>query len=266
MVVSKVGLSLSSPNEMPVEMADLGAPDNIFETALQQAAQRLADAKPPSELAKQRLEAVRTIAQMQIMSLNETLIGALGGQGSSGSGLGESRGTSSTMAILMQVLSLLPQQPAAEQPRQSSDAPKAEASKEPLDPADHNQIIEWAAEATGLDPNLVRAVVKTESNFDAQAVSKSGAMGLMQLMPETASDLGVGDPFDPVENVFGGTRYLADMLSRYSGNLDKALAAYNWGPGNLDRNLSSASGFMPDETRNYIRIVNHYYDQYGRKA
>jgi soluble lytic murein transglycosylase-like protein len=127
-------------------------------------------------------------------------------------------------------------------------------------------VIERAAETAGLDPDLVRAVVKTESNFNAQAVSTAGAMGLMQLMPGTARDLGVKDPFDPVENVFGGAKYLGDMLKRYAGDLNKALAAYNWGPGNLDRNLASGSGFMPEETRNYISRVNHYYDQFGRRG
>ncbi|MBF0531372.1 MAG: lytic transglycosylase domain-containing protein [Deltaproteobacteria bacterium] len=122
------------------------------------------------------------------------------------------------------------------------------------------EIIQKTAAAHELDPDLVRAVVKTESNFNPKAVSSAGAMGLMQLMPTTASDLGVDHPFDPAENVSGGTRYLKQMLQRYAGDVSQALAAYNWGPGNLDNNRNS--GFMPDETRNYIRIVTDYYRRF----
>jgi hypothetical protein len=122
-------------------------------------------------------------------------------------------------------------------------------------------IIVQTARKHGLDPHLVRAVVKTESNFNPEAVSHAGAMGLMQLMPATAKDLGVDDPFDPTENVDGGARYLKQMLGRYSGDLDKALAAYNWGPGNFDR---SRGRWMPRETRNYIRIVNRHYQRFAQ--
>jgi hypothetical protein len=120
-------------------------------------------------------------------------------------------------------------------------------------------IIRDVAQRQGIDPHLVKAVVKTESNFNSEAVSRSGAMGLMQLMPGTAQDLGVKDPFDPVENVTGGVRYLKFMLKRYGGNLNRALAAYNWGPGNVERRGLES---MPTETRNYIRIVNQHYRQF----
>lgn len=122
------------------------------------------------------------------------------------------------------------------------------------------QLIKTAADAYQLDPELIRAVIRVESNFDPDAVSPAGAMGLMQLMPETATEMGVRNPFDPTENVFGGARYLRLMLDRYSGDLVKALAAYNWGPANLDR----SRGWVPDETERYIKMVLMYYEMLMR--
>jgi len=123
-------------------------------------------------------------------------------------------------------------------------------------------IISQAAETYGIDPDLVRAVIKAESDFDADTTSSKGAMGLMQLMPETASELGVRDPYDPVENVMGGARYLKSLLDRYGGQIPLALAAYNWGMGNVERH----PGRLPQETRTYIARVNRYFGEIKRKA
>lgn len=120
---------------------------------------------------------------------------------------------------------------------------------------DFDAIIEKASEAHGVDPDLIRSVIKTESGFQAGSTSPKGAMGLMQLMPGTAKDLGVRNAYDPFENVMGGTKYLKRLLDRYHGDTPKALAAYNWGPGNVDKN----SGKMPEETRNYISRVTRNY-------
>lgn len=115
-----------------------------------------------------------------------------------------------------------------------------------------------AAERYGLDPGLVLAVVAVESNFEARAVSKKGAQGLMQLMPGTADDLGVGDALDPATNLDGGARYLQALLRLYKGDLRKALAAYNAGPGAVARH-----GGVPPyrETQDYVRKVMKQYAQ-----
>jgi len=124
----------------------------------------------------------------------------------------------------------------------------------------YDDLILRTARAYGVQPALVKAVIAAESNFDAGAVSHKGAMGLMQLMPGTARDLGVEEPFEPSQNVLGGVRYLRDMLSRY-GDVSRALAAYNAGPRAVDR----YAGVPPyRETRTYVERVLHYYSRYDR--
>ena len=120
-------------------------------------------------------------------------------------------------------------------------------------------IIRKASQRYGVEESLIKAVIKAESNFNPQAVSSAGASGLMQLMPATARGLGVKDSFDPEQNVMGGTRFLKDMLSRYNGDLNAALAAYNWGPGNVDKGGS----YLPRETRAYLVKVKGYYSDFS---
>jgi len=121
-----------------------------------------------------------------------------------------------------------------------------------------DEIIAAASQRYGVDANLIKAVISAESNFNPHAVSHAGAQGLMQLMPGTARSLGVSDSFDPQQNVMGGTRFLRDLLKRYDGNVDSALAAYNWGPGNVDRRPDQ----LPRETRNYLARVKQLYSSY----
>lgn len=118
-----------------------------------------------------------------------------------------------------------------------------------------SEVILREAKNNDLDPLLLEVVIKYESNFNPSAVSRSGAQGLMQLMPGTAAGLGVTDSFDPHQNVAGGARYLATQLSRF-GDLRKALAAYNAGPGAVE----TYGGIPPyEETQNYVaRISNEY--------
>lgn len=118
-----------------------------------------------------------------------------------------------------------------------------------------NQLVHEAAQKYDVDINLIRSVIKTESNFNASATSPRGAMGLMQLMPETARELGVKNAYDPQENIMGGTRYLKMLLTRYDGQVDMALAAYNWGMGNVEKKPDR----LPAETLGYIEKVNSYY-------
>jgi len=115
-----------------------------------------------------------------------------------------------------------------------------------------DSIISDASRKHGLDENLLRAIVKQESGFNPGAVSSKGAMGLMQLMPQTARELDVTNPFDPAENVEGGAKYLKSMIDRFNGNLPNALAAYNAGP----KAVETYGGVPPyNETKNYVSSI-----------
>lgn len=133
------------------------------------------------------------------------------------------------------------------------DYDRASLKKEVL-----RNVAAYEAERHGINPQLVKAIIMAESNWNPNAVSPRGALGLMQLMPSTASMMGVSNPFDPKENIDGGIRYLKYLLKRFNGNLTLALAAYNAGPTRVER-----IGAVPSipETVAYIERVMSYYPE-----
>ena len=137
--------------------------------------------------------------------------------------------------------------------------PDASFSKNDID-----RIVNYYASKKNISPALVRSVIKAESDYNINAMSPKGAMGLMQLMPETAMGLGIENPFDPEQNIKGGVTLLKDLLDNYKGDYRLALAAYNAGKGNVDR-----SGGIPDfkETKDYVRkVIDFYVTDEGKVA
>lgn len=132
-------------------------------------------------------------------------------------------------------------------PKQKQDPSKA-----------YDRYIIEASEAYDIPPALIKSVIAQESNFNSEAVSNKGAMGLMQMIASTAREMGVKDAFDPKQNIMGGSKYLREMYDRY-GDWVHALAAYNSGPGNVDK----AKG-IPNipETKNYIEQIIRRYPEY----
>jgi soluble lytic murein transglycosylase-like protein len=122
----------------------------------------------------------------------------------------------------------------------------------------YDALVREHASRHALRPELVRAVIQVESGFNPRARSPKGAMGLMQLMPATARQLGVRDAFDPAENIRGGCAYLRQLLDRYNGNEELALAAYNAGAGAVDRHGKAVPPFQ--ETRDYVKKVGRITD------
>jgi soluble lytic murein transglycosylase len=127
---------------------------------------------------------------------------------------------------------------------------------------DYGPIIEQASKEFSVESSLIKAIIKAESDFDHQAVSEKGAQGLMQLMPKTADAMEVGDPFNPEENIYGGTRYLSILLKRFKHNKRLAIAAYNAGP----ENVEAHNGVPPfPETEEFIEKVFRFLKQFEGK-
>jgi soluble lytic murein transglycosylase-like protein len=141
--------------------------------------------------------------------------------------------------------------------------PAATAARAPVPPAQIDALVQQNASTWQVEPALIKAVIANESGFDANATSGVGAQGLMQLMPATAASLGVRDAYDPAQNVAGGTRYLRGLLDRFGGDKRLAIAAYNAGPGAVEKYRD-----VPPyrETRNYVQNVLASFDKYSSGA
>jgi len=127
---------------------------------------------------------------------------------------------------------------------------------------EYEGIILQASRRFEVDVSLVKAIIKAESYFDHKAVSNKGAQGLMQLMPQTSDAMAVENPFDPEENIFGGTRYLSLLLKRFNNDKRLAVAAYNAGP----ERVEACNGIPPiDETERFVKKVMNYYRDYNAK-
>ncbi len=127
----------------------------------------------------------------------------------------------------------------------------------------YDTIIQRAAQQFGVEPHLIKSIIMAESSFDPNAISKSGAQGLMQLMPPTANDMEVHNPFDPEENIFGGTKYLSLLLKRFNQDKKLAIAAYNIGP-SVVANQNSVSRIP--QTRRFVEKVMKYYSEYKKQG
>ncbi len=139
-----------------------------------------------------------------------------------------------------------------EKPRRSSNTHSTDK---------YDRLIEEASKRHGVLFPLIKAVIKAESDFDPRAVSKAGALGLMQIMPKNVNALKISDPFNPLENIMGGTRYFKQLIDKYEGKLQLALAAYNAGPNTVDY----YNGIPPlKETENYVKRVMKYFYLFKR--
>jgi soluble lytic murein transglycosylase-like protein len=138
----------------------------------------------------------------------------------------------------------------------AANAPDAPAM---VPPTEINQLVAQNASQWSVDPALVKAIIANESGFNSNATSKVGAQGLMQLMPGTAAGLGVTNAYDPAQNVWGGTKYLKGLLDKFNGDVRMAVAAYNAGPGAVEK-----YGGVPPyaETQNYVQNVLSSYEKY----
>ncbi len=207
----------------------------------------LSQEQPNNEKPLDRDKVLQLIQWMNI-KMNESLLRSVGGDGFDSSYRWKIDTLASTLTTA---------KPVETESSEVESIPALPKAALMMSKNNYEAIIQKAAAAYDVDPDLIRGVIQVESSFNASAQSPKGAMGLMQLMPGTARELGVANPYDPEENVMGGTRYLKKLLNRYDGNVSLALAAYNWGMGNLENHRN----WMPQETRNYVSRITSLYNR-----
>ena len=160
---------------------------------------------------------------------------------------------------LLEIIGSPAPKPASSSAKKSgTTASKPQSSTTKTTQNQFDTYIAEAAEKYQIPAAFIRAVIKIESNFNPRAVSRVGAMGLMQLMPETARHMQVDDPFDPRQNIMGGTRYLRRLSDRYDGDINLVLSGYHAGPGNVEK----AGGIPFEKTQQYVRNVYGWYLKY----
>ena len=142
--------------------------------------------------------------------------------------------------------------------KSKSDQTKPTTATTTSDNSAYDSYIAEAAQIYNIPAAFIKAVIKIESNFNPRAVSRVGAMGLMQLMPATAAHMKVDDPFDPRQNIMGGTRYLRRLADKYDGDINLVLSGYHAGPGNVEK----AGGIPFEKTQSYVRNVYSWYVKY----
>lgn len=166
----------------------------------------------------------------------------------------------------LKLIEVIRDKPNKVQPRTASVAHSsapAEKKKVSRDAShDYDSYIEEASNLYGIPAAFIKAVIKIESNFNPRAVSRVGAMGLMQLMPATAEHMRVSDPFDPHQNILGGTKYLRRLSDRYDGDINLILSGYHAGPGNVEK----AGGIPFEKTQQYVRNVYSWYVRYREEG
>jgi hypothetical protein len=228
------------------ETADNGRTPS-FADMLQDVVNRQASGKPGVDsLGKDQL---RMLAEMVSIQMGYSVLNSLGSHDQ------ESEDASPAPISLFSGLSPYPSTQAIEKADMGLGNSLPKPSSSGRGENEFASIIDRASKTYGVDSSLIRSVIRAESDFDPRATSPKGAMGLMQLMPDTAQGLGVKNAYDPQENIVAGTRYLKYLLDRYDGNVPLALAAYNWGMGNVER----GTGRFPEETRGYVaRIMKSY--------
>ena len=164
----------------------------------------------------------------------------------------------------LKLIEIIRSEPTQKKITKTSNNKSAPAQSSPAADRSHqyDAFINEAAERYNIPAAFIRAVIKIESNFNPAAVSSAGAMGLMQLMPATAEHMKVTDPFDPRQNILGGTRYLRRLSDRYDGNINLVLSGYHAGPGNVER----AGGIPFQKTQQYVKNVYNWYLKYKNET